>query len=149
MPSFICHFFVKVKYCRKRWACALKVSIQLHRVGRLWLIGETVPLCDSPVPSAQVLTPLQGGLPQQTGVIIQPPQIVLASGNKVPGNTQVSISSSLAFTLVIQGVPKKFGCRIKSNFRSSSQSCARGHRVGDPAIVFIDYLFFTAIHSTS
>uniref|UniRef100_A0A8C2WZ95 General transcription factor IIA, 1 n=1 Tax=Cyclopterus lumpus TaxID=8103 RepID=A0A8C2WZ95_CYCLU len=34
----------------------------------------------------QVLTPLQGGLPQQTGVIIQPQQIVLASGNK--GNTQ-------------------------------------------------------------
>lgn len=107
MLSFICHSFVKVKYCRNRWACALKVSIQLHRVGRLWLICETVPLCDSPVPSAQVLTPLQGGLPQQTGVIIQPPQIVLASGNKVPGNTQVSISSSPAFTLVIQGVPKK------------------------------------------
>lgn len=41
----------------------------------------------------QVLAPLQGGLPQQTGVIIQPQQIVLASGNKVPGNTQVSISS--------------------------------------------------------
>ncbi|XP_054900110.1 transcription initiation factor IIA subunit 1 isoform X2 [Poeciliopsis prolifica] len=37
----------------------------------------------------QVLAPLQGGLPQQTGVIIQPQQIVLASGNKVQGNTQV------------------------------------------------------------
>uniref|UniRef100_A0A671VIC5 General transcription factor IIA, 1 n=1 Tax=Sparus aurata TaxID=8175 RepID=A0A671VIC5_SPAAU len=36
----------------------------------------------------QVLAPLQGGLPQQTGVIIQPQQIVLASGNKVQG-TQV------------------------------------------------------------
>ncbi|XP_037541662.1 transcription initiation factor IIA subunit 1 isoform X1 [Nematolebias whitei] len=36
----------------------------------------------------QVLAPLQGGLPQQTGVIIQPQQIVLASGNKVQGNTQ-------------------------------------------------------------
>lgn len=41
----------------------------------------------------QVLTPLQGGLPQQTGVIIQPQQIVLASGNKVQSNTQVSTSS--------------------------------------------------------
>ncbi|CAG00112.1 unnamed protein product, partial [Tetraodon nigroviridis] len=37
----------------------------------------------------QVLTPLPGALPQQTGVIIQPQQIVLASGNKVQGNTQV------------------------------------------------------------
>ncbi|XP_038140991.1 transcription initiation factor IIA subunit 1 [Cyprinodon tularosa] len=37
----------------------------------------------------QVLAPLQGGLSQQTGVIIQPQQIVLASGNKVQGNTQV------------------------------------------------------------
>lgn len=37
----------------------------------------------------QVLAPIQGGLPQQTGVIIQPQQIVLASGNKVQGNTQV------------------------------------------------------------
>uniref|UniRef100_A0A3Q3VLA3 Uncharacterized protein n=1 Tax=Mola mola TaxID=94237 RepID=A0A3Q3VLA3_MOLML len=36
----------------------------------------------------QVLTPLQGGLSQQTGVIIQPQQIVLASGNKVQGTTQ-------------------------------------------------------------
>ncbi|XP_010880806.1 transcription initiation factor IIA subunit 1 isoform X2 [Esox lucius] len=36
----------------------------------------------------QVLTPLQGGLPQQTGVIIQPQQIVL-TGNKVQQNTQV------------------------------------------------------------
>uniref|UniRef100_A0A672K7E8 Transcription initiation factor IIA subunit 1-like n=1 Tax=Sinocyclocheilus grahami TaxID=75366 RepID=A0A672K7E8_SINGR len=35
----------------------------------------------------QVLTPLQGGLPQHTGVIIQPQQIVL-TGNKVPQNTQ-------------------------------------------------------------
>uniref|UniRef100_A0A3B5LJQ5 General transcription factor IIA, 1 n=1 Tax=Xiphophorus couchianus TaxID=32473 RepID=A0A3B5LJQ5_9TELE len=38
----------------------------------------------------QVLAPLQGGLPQQTGVIIQPQQIVLASGNKVQGNTQAA-----------------------------------------------------------
>lgn len=37
----------------------------------------------------QVLAPLQGALPQQTGVIIQPQQIVLASGNKVQGNTQL------------------------------------------------------------
>ncbi|XP_017312206.1 transcription initiation factor IIA subunit 1 isoform X1 [Ictalurus punctatus] len=36
----------------------------------------------------QVLTPLQGGLPQQTGVIIQPQQIVLTQ-NKVQQNTQV------------------------------------------------------------
>lgn len=36
----------------------------------------------------QVLTPLQGGLPQQTGVIIQPQQIVY-TGNKVQQNPQV------------------------------------------------------------
>uniref|UniRef100_A0A8C7ZMH3 General transcription factor IIA, 1 n=1 Tax=Oryzias sinensis TaxID=183150 RepID=A0A8C7ZMH3_9TELE len=36
----------------------------------------------------QVLAPLQGGLPQQAGVIIQPQQIVLAPGNKVQGTTQ-------------------------------------------------------------
>lgn len=36
----------------------------------------------------QVLAPLQGGIPQQTGVIIQPQQIVLA-GNKVQQNAQV------------------------------------------------------------
>lgn len=36
----------------------------------------------------QVLAPLQGGLPQQTGVIIQPQQIVL-TGNKVQQNAQV------------------------------------------------------------
>lgn len=39
----------------------------------------------------QVLhTPLQGGLSQQTGVIIQPQQIVL-TGNKVQQNAQVSL----------------------------------------------------------
>ncbi|XP_061742426.1 transcription initiation factor IIA subunit 1 [Nerophis ophidion] len=37
----------------------------------------------------QVLAPLQGSLSQQTGVIIQQPQIVLAPGNKVQGNAQV------------------------------------------------------------
>ncbi|KAG7244289.1 hypothetical protein INR49_004428 [Caranx melampygus] len=42
----------------------------------------------------QVLTPLQGG-PQQTGVIIQPQQIVLAS-NKVQGNTQVMQAAAMA-----------------------------------------------------
>uniref|UniRef100_A0A3Q2CGT5 General transcription factor IIA, 1 n=1 Tax=Cyprinodon variegatus TaxID=28743 RepID=A0A3Q2CGT5_CYPVA len=42
----------------------------------------------------QVLAPLQGGLSQQTGVIIQPQQIVLASGNKVQGNTQVRAQSA-------------------------------------------------------
>ncbi|XP_034169432.2 transcription initiation factor IIA subunit 1 [Pangasianodon hypophthalmus] len=36
----------------------------------------------------QMLTPLQGGLPQQTGVIIQPQQIVLTQ-NKVQQNAQV------------------------------------------------------------
>ncbi|KAI4880790.1 hypothetical protein NFI96_021308 [Prochilodus magdalenae] len=36
----------------------------------------------------QVLTPLQGSIPQQTGVIIQPQQIVL-TGNKVQQNAQV------------------------------------------------------------
>lgn len=44
----------------------------------------------------QVLAPLQGGLPQQTGVIIQPQQIVLASGNKVQGNTQVMQTAAMA-----------------------------------------------------
>ncbi|XP_030627880.1 transcription initiation factor IIA subunit 1 isoform X2 [Chanos chanos] len=36
----------------------------------------------------QVLAPIQGGMPQQTGVIIQPQQIVL-TGNKVQQNAQV------------------------------------------------------------
>ncbi|XP_071007219.1 transcription initiation factor IIA subunit 1-like isoform X8 [Oncorhynchus clarkii lewisi] len=36
----------------------------------------------------QVLAPLQGGLPQQTGVIIQPQQVIL-TGNKVQQNAQV------------------------------------------------------------
>ncbi|KAM9798029.1 transcription initiation factor IIA subunit 1 [Neosynchiropus ocellatus] len=44
----------------------------------------------------QVLTPLQGGIPQQTGVIIQPQQIVLAPGNKVQGNTQVMQTATMA-----------------------------------------------------
>ncbi|XP_043075916.1 transcription initiation factor IIA subunit 1 isoform X1 [Puntigrus tetrazona] len=43
----------------------------------------------------QVLTPLQGGLPQQTGVIIQPQQIVL-TGNKVQQNTQVMQAAAMA-----------------------------------------------------
>uniref|UniRef100_A0A3Q2ZNR1 General transcription factor IIA, 1 n=2 Tax=Kryptolebias marmoratus TaxID=37003 RepID=A0A3Q2ZNR1_KRYMA len=43
----------------------------------------------------QVLAPLQGGLPQQTGVIIQPQQIVLASGNKVQGNAQVMQAAAM------------------------------------------------------
>ncbi|XP_041832327.1 transcription initiation factor IIA subunit 1 isoform X2 [Melanotaenia boesemani] len=42
----------------------------------------------------QVLAPLHGGLPQQTGVIIQPQQIVLA--NKVQGNTQVMQAAAMA-----------------------------------------------------
>lgn len=44
----------------------------------------------------QVLAPLQGTLPQQTGVIIQPQQIVLAPGNKVQGNTQVMQAAAMA-----------------------------------------------------
>lgn len=44
----------------------------------------------------QVLAPIQGGLPQQTGVIIQPQQIVLASGNKVQANTQVMQAAAMA-----------------------------------------------------
>ncbi|XP_029281455.1 LOW QUALITY PROTEIN: transcription initiation factor IIA subunit 1 [Cottoperca gobio] len=44
----------------------------------------------------QVLAPLQGGIPQQTGVIIQPQQIVLASGNKVQGNQQVMQAAAMA-----------------------------------------------------
>ncbi|XP_077443253.1 transcription initiation factor IIA subunit 1 [Stigmatopora argus] len=44
----------------------------------------------------QVLAPLQGGIPQQTGVIIQQPQIVLAPGNKVQGNTQVTQATAMA-----------------------------------------------------
>ncbi|XP_067240862.1 transcription initiation factor IIA subunit 1 isoform X2 [Chanodichthys erythropterus] len=43
----------------------------------------------------QVLTPLQGGLSQQTGVIIQPQQIVL-TGNKVQQNTQVMQAAAMA-----------------------------------------------------
>ncbi|XP_053736857.1 transcription initiation factor IIA subunit 1 [Synchiropus splendidus] len=44
----------------------------------------------------QVLAPLQGGIPQQTGVIIQPQQIVLAAGNKVQGNAQVMQTATMA-----------------------------------------------------
>ncbi|XP_072300837.1 transcription initiation factor IIA subunit 1 isoform X2 [Eucyclogobius newberryi] len=44
----------------------------------------------------QVLAPIQGGLPQQTGVIIQPQQIVLAPGNKVQGNAQVMQAATMA-----------------------------------------------------
>ncbi|XP_023808821.1 transcription initiation factor IIA subunit 1 isoform X1 [Oryzias latipes] len=44
----------------------------------------------------QVLAPLQGGLPQQAGVIIQPQQIVLAPGNKVQGTTQVMQAAAMA-----------------------------------------------------
>ncbi|XP_067273313.1 transcription initiation factor IIA subunit 1 [Pseudorasbora parva] len=43
----------------------------------------------------QVLTPIQGGLSQQTGVIIQPQQIVLA-GNKVQQSTQVMQAATMA-----------------------------------------------------
>ncbi|XP_062407112.1 transcription initiation factor IIA subunit 1 isoform X2 [Sardina pilchardus] len=42
----------------------------------------------------QVLAPLQGGIPQQTGVIIQPQQIVLA-GNKVQQNAQVMQTATM------------------------------------------------------
>ncbi|XP_066533351.1 transcription initiation factor IIA subunit 1 [Hoplias malabaricus] len=49
----------------------------------------------------QVLTPLQGGLSQQTGVIIQPQQIVLA-GNKVQQNAQV-MQAAMATQAQAQG----------------------------------------------
>ncbi|XP_065113455.1 transcription initiation factor IIA subunit 1 isoform X1 [Paramisgurnus dabryanus] len=42
----------------------------------------------------QVLTPIQGGISQQTGVIIQPQQIVL-TGNKVQQNTQVMQAAAM------------------------------------------------------
>ncbi|KAK1148897.1 transcription initiation factor IIA subunit 1-like isoform X1 [Acipenser oxyrinchus oxyrinchus] len=42
----------------------------------------------------QVLAPIQGGIPQQTGVIIQPQQIVIA-GNKVPQNAQVMQAATM------------------------------------------------------
>uniref|UniRef100_A0A674F2V7 General transcription factor IIA, 1 n=1 Tax=Salmo trutta TaxID=8032 RepID=A0A674F2V7_SALTR len=47
----------------------------------------------------QVLAPLQGGHPQQTGVIIQPQQIVL-TGNKVQQNAQVRYQTN---TKMVQG----------------------------------------------
>ncbi|KAJ8009282.1 hypothetical protein DPEC_G00087280 [Dallia pectoralis] len=50
--------------------------------------GVQAPVIQQVRPFTQVLTPLQGGLPQQTGVIIQPQQIVL-TGNKVQQNAQV------------------------------------------------------------
>ncbi|XP_030627879.1 transcription initiation factor IIA subunit 1 isoform X1 [Chanos chanos] len=43
----------------------------------------------------QVLAPIQGGMPQQTGVIIQPQQIVL-TGNKVQQNAQVMQAAAMA-----------------------------------------------------
>ncbi|XP_051951831.1 transcription initiation factor IIA subunit 1 [Xyrauchen texanus] len=43
----------------------------------------------------QVLTPLQGGISQQAGVIIQPQQIVL-TGNKVQQNPQVMQAAAMA-----------------------------------------------------
>uniref|UniRef100_A0A1A7WLP2 General transcription factor IIA, 1 n=2 Tax=Iconisemion striatum TaxID=60296 RepID=A0A1A7WLP2_9TELE len=43
----------------------------------------------------QVLAPLQGGLPQQTGVIIQPQQILLTPGNKVQDNAQVMQAAAM------------------------------------------------------
>ncbi|XP_041721784.2 transcription initiation factor IIA subunit 1 isoform X3 [Coregonus clupeaformis] len=50
--------------------------------------GVQAPVIQQVRPITQVLAPLQGGLPQQTGVIIQPQQIVL-TGNKVQQNAQV------------------------------------------------------------
>ncbi|XP_054474362.1 transcription initiation factor IIA subunit 1 isoform X3 [Anoplopoma fimbria] len=58
--------------------------------------GVQAPVIQQVCPIRQVLAPLQGGMPQQTGVIIQPQQIVLASGNKVQGNTQVMQATALA-----------------------------------------------------
>ncbi|XP_055729321.1 transcription initiation factor IIA subunit 1-like isoform X3 [Salvelinus fontinalis] len=50
--------------------------------------GGQAPVIQQVRPITQVLAPLQGGHPQQTGVIIQPQQIVL-TGNKVQQNAQV------------------------------------------------------------
>nr|XP_046188218.1 transcription initiation factor IIA subunit 1 isoform X3 [Oncorhynchus gorbuscha] len=50
--------------------------------------GVQAPVIQQVRPITQVLAPLQGGHPQQTGVIIQPQQIVL-TGNKVQQNAQV------------------------------------------------------------
>lgn len=60
-------------------------------------VWGVIPCCCTPPPQVlaplqgglpQVLAPLQGGLPQQTGVIIQPQQVIL-TGNKVQQNAQV------------------------------------------------------------
>ncbi|XP_045916841.1 transcription initiation factor IIA subunit 1 isoform X3 [Micropterus dolomieu] len=58
--------------------------------------GVQAPVIQQVCSIRQVLAPLQGGLSQQTGVIIQPQQIVLASGNKVQGNTQVMQAAAMA-----------------------------------------------------
>ncbi|KAK1889187.1 Transcription initiation factor IIA subunit 1 [Dissostichus eleginoides] len=62
--------------------------------------AATLALPTGVTPYQQLITSqgqiLQGGIPQQTGVIIQPQQIVLASGNKVQGNTQVMQSAQMA-----------------------------------------------------
>ncbi|XP_029562960.1 transcription initiation factor IIA subunit 1 isoform X5 [Salmo trutta] len=50
--------------------------------------GGQAPVIQQVRPITQVLAPLQGGLPQQTGVIIQPQQVIL-TGNKVQQNAQV------------------------------------------------------------
>uniref|UniRef100_W5MR71 General transcription factor IIA, 1 n=1 Tax=Lepisosteus oculatus TaxID=7918 RepID=W5MR71_LEPOC len=54
----------------------------------------------------QVLTPLPGGIPQQTGVIIQPQQIVIA-GNKVPQNAQAAPMAAPAGQSTAQVPPQQ------------------------------------------
>ncbi|XP_076128350.1 transcription initiation factor IIA subunit 1 isoform X2 [Alosa pseudoharengus] len=57
------------------------------------VLSQMQPGVQAPV-IQQVLTPLQGGIPQQPGVIIQPQQIVLA-GNKVQQNAQVMQTATM------------------------------------------------------
>ncbi|XP_026856604.2 transcription initiation factor IIA subunit 1 isoform X1 [Electrophorus electricus] len=64
----------------------------------------------------QVLTPLQGALPQQTGVIIQPQQIVL-TGNKVQQNPQVMQAAMAAQTQAGPG-----GAQVQAQAQAHSQA---------------------------
>ncbi|KAM9778313.1 transcription initiation factor IIA subunit 1 [Syngnathus typhle] len=79
----------------------------------------------------QVLAPLQGGIPQQTGVIIQQPQIVLAPGNKVQGNTQVTQAATMApqqgQAAQIQQVQQAQGAAVpQAQVQSQPQQAAPG-----------------------
>ncbi|XP_062323574.1 transcription initiation factor IIA subunit 1 isoform X1 [Osmerus eperlanus] len=66
-----------------------QVMLQPQVMPQMQAGGVQAPVIQQVRPITQVLhTPLQGGLSQQTGVIIQPQQIVL-TGNKVQQNAQV------------------------------------------------------------